>query len=70
VGVRSIVEPGLSLPVAALNEMRRDLLAELMEHRKMLPLRKEGEFLPGFRLLNREDKPVVTVSVMPSACPG
>jgi putative protease len=64
VGVRSIVDPGLSLPVAALNEMRRDLLAELMEHRKMLPLRKEGEFLPGFRLLNREDKPVVTVSVM------
>ena len=63
-GVRSVVENGLSLPAAAINEMRRDLLAALLEKRKILPSRKEGEFVPGYRLLNREDKPVLTVSVM------
>lgn len=64
VGVKSILDPGLSLPTSAINEMRRDLLAELMESRKILNLRKESDFVPGFRLLNREDKPVLTVSVM------
>lgn len=63
-GVKSVVENGLSLPVAAINEMRRDLLAELMEKRKYLAPRKEGEFVPGYRLLNREDKPLLTVSVI------
>ena len=64
VGVRSLVDPGLSLPASAINEMRRDLLAELLEKRKYLPPRKEGEFVPGFRLLNREDKPILSVSVL------
>jgi putative protease len=67
VGVRSAVDSGLSLPASAINEMRRDLLAELLEKRKVLPPRKEGEFVPGYRLLNREDKPILTVSVMKHA---
>ena len=64
VGVKSVVDQGLSLPTAAINEMRRDVLAELMEQRKALEERAEGEFVPGFRLLNREDKPALTVSVL------
>ncbi|SHH76669.1 putative protease [Sporobacter termitidis DSM 10068] len=64
IGVKSEVESGLSLPTSAINEMRRDLLAELLEKRKDLPPRREGEFSPGYRLLNREDKPIMTVSVM------
>lgn len=64
VGVKSVVENGLSLPVAAINEMRRDLLIELMEKRKVLAPRKEGEFIPGYRLINREEKPALTISVM------
>ncbi|MEL4107026.1 DUF3656 domain-containing protein [Oscillospiraceae bacterium WX1] len=67
VGVKSSVDGGLSLPTAAINEMRRDLLAELMEKRKYFEPRPEGEFIPGLRLLNREDKPVFTISVMKSA---
>jgi putative protease len=67
IGVKSIIEPGLSLPTAAVNETRRDVLAELMERRKALEPRKEGEFVSGFRLLNREDPPVLTVSVNKSA---
>ena len=64
VGVKSLVDSGLSLPAAAVNEMRRVLLAELLEKRKALPLRREGEFVPGYKLLNREDKPILTVSVL------
>ncbi len=64
VGVRSVVDSGLSVPTSVINEMRRDLLAELMEKRKYLEPRREGEFVPGNRHLNREDTPFVTVSVM------
>jgi putative protease len=66
-GVKSEVESGLALPTSAINEMRRDILAELLEKRKYLPPRKEGEYVPGYRLLNREDKPILTVSVMKTA---
>jgi putative protease len=66
-GVRSVVEPGLSVPTSAVNEMRRDLLAELMEKRKFLAPRREGDFVPGYRLLNREDKPILTASVLKTA---
>ncbi len=67
IGVKSVVDRGLSLPTAAINEMRRDVLAELMEKRKALEPRQEGEFVPGFQLLNREDKPRITVSVLKAA---
>jgi len=66
-GVRSEVERGLALPTSAINEMRRDVLAELLEKRKYLAPRREGEFVPGYRHLNREDKPILTVSVMKAA---
>jgi putative protease len=64
VGVRSVIDSGLSIPTSTINEMRRDLLAELIEKRKYLEPRKEGEFIPGYQYLNREDKPVFTVSVL------
>ena len=64
VGVRSVVDSGLSVPLSSINEMRRDLLAELMEKRKHLEPRREGEFIAGYKHLNREDKPVLTASVM------
>ncbi|NLA86723.1 MAG: U32 family peptidase [Clostridiales bacterium] len=64
VGVRSVVDSGLSVPISGINKMRRDLLSELMEKRKYLEPRREGEFIAGYRLLNREDKPVLTASVM------
>ncbi len=67
IGVKSVIDRGLSLPTAAINEMRRDVLAELMEKRKALEPRKEGEYVPGYHLLNREDKPVITVSVLKAA---
>ena len=64
IGVKSIIDKGLSLPTSAINEMRRTVLADLMEQRKALEPRAEGEFVPGYHLLNREDKPLLTVSVL------
>lgn len=63
-GVKSEVDPGLSLSVAAINEMRRTALADLVEKRSVLKPRSEGEFIPGYRLLNREEAPVITVSIL------
>ena len=62
-GVRSEIDRGITLPVSAINEMRRTALSDLVIKRSVLKPRREGEFIQGFRLLNREDPPVVTVSV-------
>ena len=64
VGVKGTVEPGLSLPLSAFNEMRRSLLAELMESRKPAPIRAEGDFVPGEDFLGYGGPPILTVSVM------
>ena len=63
-GVKSTVDPGLSLSGSAFNEMRRNLLADILEQRKPVTDRAEGEFVPGEHIPNREDPPVMTVSVM------
>jgi len=66
VGVKGMVEPGLTLPPAALNEMRRNLLAEILEQRKPVTARQEGEFLPREPAPAIEAPPVITVSVLRS----
>lgn len=63
-GVKGKVEPGLTLPTAAFNEIRRKLLAEILEQRKIVPDRAEGEFVPGESNPGHEGPPVFTVSVM------
>jgi len=64
VGVKGKVEPGLSLPISAFNEMRRNLLAEILEQRKPVKERAEGEYVPGEHSPGRADPPKLTVSVM------
>ena len=64
VGVKGFVEPGLTLPIPAFDEMRRELLDEILQLRKPLHPREEGQFIPHDNLPNREEPPVVTVSVM------
>ena len=64
VGVKGTVDPGLSLPLSAFNEMRRSLLAELMESRKPAPIRQEGTFVPGEDFSGYGGAPIVTVSIM------
>jgi putative protease len=66
VGVKGTVEPGLALPLSAFNEMRRNLLAEILESRKPVKERREGEFVPGEHVQGHEGPPILTVSVMRS----
>jgi hypothetical protein len=46
IGVRSRWKEAC-VPTSAINEMRRDVLAELLEKRKYLAPRREGEFIPA-----------------------
>jgi len=57
------VEDGLSLPLSALNALRRQVLDELSQLRTQLPQRREGQFHPGVRYENRREAPEFTVSV-------
>ena len=46
-GVKSTVEPGLIIPVSAFNDMRIDVFAEILEKRKPVMMRAEGEYIPS-----------------------
>lgn len=63
-GVKGTVEPGLTLPAAAFSQMRRDLLADILEQRKPIITQAEGEFTPSGRVPGYDEPPVLTVSVM------
>ena len=63
VKVRSLVEEGLSLPLAALNALRREALDGLTRQREQLPRRRQGESHPGARYENRKEPPALTISV-------
>ena len=74
-GVRGTVEPGLTLPMSAFTDMRRELFAEILEQRKPITMRSEGEYIPGGFVIREEDDgekpkdyknlkpPAITVSV-------
>ncbi len=57
------VEPGLSLPLSALNDLRRRALEELSAQRAAVPRRRAGQFHPGVRYANRREPPAFTVQV-------
>ena len=61
------VEEGLSLPLSALNELRRQVLEELSRRRTALPRRRKAEFHAGVRYENPKAAPVLTVSVREAA---
>lgn len=61
--VRALVEPNLSIPVAALNALRRETLDKLTKARSELVPPELGEFHPGARYENRADRPILTVSL-------
>jgi putative protease len=65
-GVKGTVEPGLALPLSAFNEMRRNLMAELLEQRRPVAERREGEFSPSEHVQGHEEPPILAVSVMKS----
>ena len=62
-GVKSTVDSGLALPVSAINDLRRNLLSQLMDKRKDFEPRIEGGIDPLPPIPNSEEPPVLTVSV-------
>ena len=57
------VGENLSLPLSALNDLRRRCLEALMEERKELPRRRKEKYQPGVRYENQREAPVFTVSL-------
>ena len=57
------VEEGLSLPLSALNNLRRQALDALSQQRVQPPRRRKEPFHPGVRYENQKQPPVYTVAV-------
>ncbi|HIT24762.1 MAG TPA: U32 family peptidase, partial [Candidatus Enterenecus avicola] len=57
------VDEGLSLPLSALNALRRQVLEKLSQERARPPERKTGEYHSGVRYENPKAPPALTVSV-------
>ena len=60
---RALVEPGLNLPLSALNALRRQVLEDLSAQRAAPPARRRGEYHPGFRYESPKTPPILTMSV-------
>ena len=63
-GVKGRVDPGLYLPPAVFNEMRRELLTELLTLRQAPGYRIEREYQEFENQNTREGPPEITISVM------
>lgn len=57
------VEEGLSLPLSALNDLRRRVLEELGKERQKPVQRRREAYQPGVRYENQKEGPVFTVSL-------
>lgn len=62
-GCRSLVEPDLSVPLSALNALRRQALDELSDRRQVPPPVRTGTFRTGVRYENPIEPPALTVTV-------
>jgi len=76
-GVKGTVEPGLTLPLDEFNDMRLELFAEILEQRRTVSMRVEGDFAPngGMYIEQGDDEslfpivsqsPALTVSITKS----
>lgn len=61
--VRALVEPGLNVPLASLNALRRQVLEELSAQRQAAAQVRTGQFQAGVRYENPAAPPALTVSV-------
>lgn len=64
VGVKSKIDPGLSLPMASVNEMRRTVLMDLMKQRRNFDPIQVGDYVPEEPVANLIRPTVYTVSVL------
>ena len=63
VGVRSFVAEGMSVPLSALNGLRREVLEGLSRERVALPERRHGEYKVGARYENYRGEPNINVQL-------
>ncbi len=61
------VDDGLSLPLSALNDLRRRALEDLARQRQELPQRRREPFQPGVRYDNPKPPPAFTLSLRTAA---
>ena len=61
--VRSLVENGLSVPLSALNGLRRQVLDELSARRIAVPERRSNPYKVGARYENPRTEPLINVSL-------
>lgn len=62
--VKSKIDPGLSLPMASVNEMRRTVLTELMKQRRAFTPGIEQSVTFAAPVPNRTEMPIFTISVL------
>ena len=55
-GVKSSVDPGLTVPTSSFTDMRREVFAEILEKRKPTRMRAEGEYSPVWLKLDEEEE--------------
>lgn len=58
------VGENLSLPISAINSLRRECLEKLEKCYGLMRDKREGTYNGGFQLVNRKDKPRLNVSVL------
>lgn len=61
--VRSLVENGLSVPLSALNGLRRQVLDQLTAQRTAVPERRSNPYKVGARYENPRGEPLINVSL-------
>ena len=66
-GVRSVVDPGLSVSAAELNRLRREVLAHLSAVRGRRAAPEIGKYHEPVKLSGQKAQPVLTVSVLKAA---
>lgn len=62
--VQAQVEPGLSLPLSTLNQLRRQVLNDLSTLRSTVPSRRRGAYQPSHHCPNQTQPPVFTISAL------
>ena len=62
-GAKCTVDPGLALPASAINELRRDVLSELVKKRALLKERPEAGYSQPESIPNPDNAPCLTISV-------
>ena len=63
-GIGGVIEPGLYLPAAAINELRRGALAELTAQRGQPPRRRQGNFPRVYPGDSAPKRPVLNLQVL------